>query len=382
MNSVIREVGIIGKGKMGRDIFNEFLQYDYKLVMICRKPEDIEEITASVEKQLKKMLKRGYLSEAEYERKINSFTVNTDFSALKTCDMVIESVYEDKELKKSIMKQIEDIVSSDCILASNTSSIPLQMVFEKCIKKDRCLGTHFFYPVKVMKTVEINRASFTRDEYVQAAHQVLRSIGKSTLELFEGANMVLTKILCVMTTHAYRIYEENCLTLEQIDGILKENLLTLGLFEIVDSTGIGIILESIENFMSDRYRSLFMPLYNKGKKAIEAGFPGGTGNMGLAAYEEEQHVERKTLNGEEALHYRNYVLLSVQSILIAEIEYIVQTQGVDRCKLNEAVKEVLGLSEDIDAMLNRIGRENINENLLNFYNKYKDKIYESMGGII
>ncbi|MBZ4646030.1 MAG: mmgB [Clostridia bacterium] len=372
------EIGIIGKGKMGRDIFNEFFQFDYNMVMICRKSEDIEEITASIEKQLKKMLKRGYITESTYEKKTNSFIISNDLSALKNCDLVIESVYEDKKLKQDVFEKVEAIVRQDCILASNTSSIPLQIVFEKCIKKDRCMGMHFFYPVKVMRTVEINKTSSTGKDYVEMVRSVLTNIGKNPFELEENANMVLTKMLSILTTQAYRIYEEHYLTIEEIDKLLKEQLLSLGLFEIVDSTGISIILESIENFVNDRYRKLFIPLYNKGKKLIEESYPGGIGNKGLSAYEQEHPVEFKKVSEAELNDYKRNIILRLQSLLINEIAFIIHNQNVEKDKINEAVKEVLGLSEDPASMLKRIGHQKIIECLLDNRQRLQDDIYQPL----
>ncbi len=371
-------IGIIGKGKMGRDIFNEFFQFDYDMIMICRKSEDVEEVQASIDKQLKKMLKRGYINQAEYEKKLSALIVTSDLAALKNCHMVIESVYEDKKLKQDIFEKIEAIVGEDCILASNTSSIPLKLVFEKCRKKDRCLGVHYFYPVKVMRTVEINKTSFTDNAYAQKVYQVLQSIGKQPIELEEAANMVLTKMLSILTTQAYKIYEEGYLTIEEIDKLLKENLLTLGLFEIVDSTGIGIILESIENFINDRYTKLFTPLYNKGKKVIQEGYLGGSGSKGIGAYEQERPKELKSLGDDELSEYKQNIILRLQSLLINETVYAILNQNVNKDKINEAVKEVLGLSDDLSAMLKNAGSQRITACLLNSLETTQDDIYRPL----
>ncbi|MDF2841157.1 MAG: mmgB, partial [Clostridia bacterium] len=228
------EIGIIGKGKMGRDIFNHFFQYDHKMVLICRRKEDVEELKVSIEKQLGKMLKRSLLTEAEYQQKRKAFVISNQYADLASCELVIESVLEDKMLKQEIFSEIEPIVKPECILATNTSSIPLDFVFEKCKKKNRCMGIHFFFPVKLTRTVEINKTSFTEEPYVEIVKELLTKADKSFLELDEKGNMILTRMFTTVITQIYKIYEESILDIEEIDRILKDSLVTYGLFEIID----------------------------------------------------------------------------------------------------------------------------------------------------
>lgn len=372
------EIGIIGKGKMGRDIFNHFLQFDHKLVLVCRRLADAEEIKLSVEKQLSKMLKRGYLAELEYQQKLQGFIVSNDYTSLKNCDLIIESVLEDKELKQDIFSTIEPIVKPECILASNTSSIPLSFVFEKCNRKDRCLGIHFFFPVKLTRTVEINKASFTEKTYVEIVKELLTKADKSYLELDESGNMILTRMFTTVITQVYKIYEENFLEIEEIDKILKENLVTYGLFEIIDSTGLNIIMRSIENLVNARYNSLYSPLYNKGKSLIGVGYQGGVGNKGLIAYETENPVMLRSMSEAELTRYKQDIVLRLQSLIINELAFIVQSQDIPKDRINEAIKEVFGLSEDPISILNRIGEERVIKCLSDNCQRFKDDVYQPM----
>lgn len=369
-------IGIIGKGKMGRDIFNYLIQFDYSIVLICRKLEDIQGIYASIYKQLRKMLRRGYITDLEYEKKKNSFLVSNDMNTLKDCDIVIESVFEDKELKANLFKTIESIVKPDCILATNTSSIPLNNIFEKCNKKSRCMGTHFFFPVKVSKFVEINKTRFTEEMYVEKVRDLLTNIDKTSIELEEEANMILTKMLLNVITFVYCIYEKKYLSIEEIDKVLKEQLVTYGIFEVIDSTGINIIMSSIENFINDRYRKLYTPFYNKGKQLLKEGYSGGPGNKGLSDYEKEYLVEFKSIAETELNFYKENIVLQLQSFIINELAYIVEKQNVNKKLLNEAVQEVFGLSEDSISTLKHIGNEKIKECLLELYESSIDNIYQ------
>lgn len=370
------EIGIIGKGKMGREIFNHLFQFKHRLILICRKPEDIEGVRVSVEKLLRKMLRRGYIDDASFEVKKESFIVSDDLDLLKNCDIVIESVYEDKTLKQEIFSRLESIVKSECILATNTSSIPLKSVFNKCVKKNRCLGIHFFFPVKITKTVEINRAGFTEEKYVEMASDFITGVKKNPIILKEEANMILNKILLNMITQIYMIYEENHLSIKDIDKVLKEKLLTFGLFEIIDSTGIKIILKSVDNFIDDRHKELYTPFHIKGKKLLEVGYSGGVGNKGITDYENEHWDSIKMSYESQVESYEEKIILRLQSLLINELAFLIKNNYVEKYGINEAVKEVLGLSQDPISILEEVGETVIADCLLEEYQSSKNDIFQ------
>jgi len=369
------DIGIIGKGKMGRDIFDYISKYDHRLVLICRNAQDIDRIEESVVKQLNKMLKRGLLTDKEYEAKKQSFTISSELSDLRNCDIVIEAVYEDRELKKSIFNELESIVKPDCILATNTSSIPLNVVFENCTIKQRCLGTHFFYPVKVNSYVEVDKTDLTEQRHVNTVTDLLFGIDKKPLVLEEKDNLILTKVLTTVVAEIYEIYRENHLSIQDIEKLVKEKFLTFGGFEMIDSTGLNIYVQIVENFTSDRYRKLYTNVHNSARAALNEGFSGGSSNKGLAAYELEHSTELLQLSDNMVEAYKHNVLLRLQSLLVNEIAFIISTTGLDKQQINDAAKEIIGLQEDPSSMLKRIGRQKIEECLLDSYKGKNDDIY-------
>lgn len=368
-------IGIIGKGKMGRSIFDYLLQFDHQLVLVCHKKEDVIPVAASIEKQIQKRWKRGFLTDEEYERKIRSYKVADCLAAVKKCSLVIESVSEEPSLKQNIFQGLEGIVAEDCILATNTSSIPLQMVFAKCLNKERCLGMHFFFPIQVMRTVEINTTLATAPQYIKIVHKLLEQGDKTPLLLEDKANMMLTKLFTILITRIYNIYEERVLPIDEIDAILKANLFTFGLFEIIDSTGIPIILTCIDNFVDERYRELYTPFYNKGVKLLQAGYPGGTGHEGIASYEREHPEPFQELNAEKRLEYQENMVLRLQSMITNELAFLLSQQDVGKDSLLTAVQEVLGLGEDPRHILETLGVEPIENCLWNEYALTRDPIY-------
>lgn len=368
-------VGIVGKGKMGKDIFDNLLRFDYQLILICRKFEDIDPLVILIEKQINKMHKRGYLNYIEYEKKLKSFKITNDLSALKCCDLVIESVIESKTVKQELFQRIESIVSKDCILATNTSSIPLRTVFKNCAKKNRCIGIHCFYPVKIINIAEINKLSVTDNRYVETVKKFLKYIGKNAIVLEEQGNMILTKMFTILITQIYNIYEDNYLRIEEIDKLVKSSLLTFGLFEIIDSTGVNIIIECIQNFIDDRYRKIYTPFYKKGNELLQKGFPGGKNNKGITAYEKENIKPFKSITDDQLEKYKKDIILLLQSLIINETAFIILKNYAGKDDINQAIKEVFGLIEDPITMYNRIGEQKIGACLLDYYERFHDNVY-------
>ncbi|AAK79968.1 3-hydroxybutyryl-CoA dehydrogenase [Clostridium acetobutylicum] len=369
------EIGIIGKGKMGRDIFNYISMFDYKVILICRQAEQVEEVKSSIEKQLRKKLKRNLITEEEYNSKKDAYKVTDNIQDLKNCDIIIEAIYEDEVLKQNILGDVEKIVKDECILATNTSSIPLEIVFAKCVKKERCLGLHFFFPVKIIDFVEINELRCTESRYVETIVQFLTTIGKTSLDLDEKSNFVLTRILTTIVIQIYVIYKENYLSIEQIEKEVKQNFLTFGGFEIIDATGINIIIKAIENFNSPRYEKLYNILHYNAKKALEQGFAGGSNNKGIIEYELKYLKKPFKLKEDELDKYKKNVILRLQSLLINEMAFYINNTGIQKQKISNAIEEVLGLRENPIAMLKRIGIEEVKTSLVSSYKAQENELY-------
>lgn len=370
------EIGIIGKGKMGREIFNHLLQYDYKLIIVCREKEAVEKLTASIEKLLRKMVRRGQLASEALASKMEDFKVTSELEDLATCDVVIESITEDLLSKQKIFKMLEAIVGPECVLATNTSSIPLKLIFEKCFRKDRCMGIHFFFPVKLTQIVEINKMHQTGEKYVEHIKSLLEAIQKKPIELEEHNNMIVNKILLTLIAQMFHFYDEGILTIEALDAVLKEKLLTYGLFEIVDATGLYLILKSVENFMDNRHRRLYTTFYITGEKLVKAGYGGGPDSKGIADYCKDYPKPVVEIDSESLNDYKEKILLVIQSLLVNEIAYLGHSQHIDLMSINHGIKEVLGLSDDVMNLLSNVGAKKVESTLKSIWIEKEDLLYK------
>jgi len=204
------KIGILGYGKMGREIFHAFFdqtKHDLQIVVFCR--HDTEAHAAKVQKELDKGLRRKKFSEEIYRKKQTAFSFTTELSQLSDCDMIIESIAEQMEVKQELFQKLDSIVSEHCILASNTSSLVLEELFCKISHTERCLGIHFFYPVKLTEFVELNVLESTSDSVIHTAVDMANLLGKRSV-IFSGAyHMYLNQFLSVAVSHGIWLLEQS-----------------------------------------------------------------------------------------------------------------------------------------------------------------------------
>ncbi|MBU1340986.1 MAG: 3-hydroxyacyl-CoA dehydrogenase family protein [Proteobacteria bacterium] len=371
MNAAIKEIGIIGKGKMGWDIFDNLYLNDFTIHLLCRTNDDKLKLKDKIKKQLNKKLKRNLITQDAYDNRVNHLHVSCDVSCLNACDLVIESVIENSEVKQNIFKALSGIVSDRCILASNTSSIPLDTIFLYENNKSRCFGLHFFYPLKLINTIEINIMDNNDKNRLSALKQFVGKIGKIYIEFSGEANFLLNKILLSLMVQAYRIYQENDLTMEDIDEILKENLFLLGLFEIMDSVGSDIILELAKNFTNKRNQCFNKPYIDWINTLVKKGYTGRTGVKDLYAC--HLNPGKTDFNRDQ---YQKEMIEKFQSLLINEIFYAESKGYAAKQDILNALTQILGIKKDPFEYADQYGYGNIYSNLISYYNGTHDIVYK------
>lgn len=362
-------IGLIGIGKMGQEILNLFFDKGYKISVIG---QDVDmSFKDKFEKKLFRQLKKNLITEDEYNKDKLRFEMSTEFEILKDCDLVIEAVYENAELKRGLFKKIEDIVSDKCILASNTSSLPMRLIFEDCKNKERCAGLHFFFPVKLTRAVEINKATTTSSEVIQELKRVVDSIGKQYIVFDEPNNMYLNKVLLILITEAYHLCNTYNISITDMDKIFKDKISLFGIFEIVDSVGLTLIFNSLKEFSSPRYETLFTPFQVKCETIIAAGYGKGK-QKGIINYyqEQEENITTGEINEEK-------IVLDVISVLINEIVYMVQNNNQIQAEvLISAIEDIVGTNKSIKEYIATYGCEDIVNSLSLNYESTKLDIYK------
>ncbi len=373
------KIGIIGKGKMGMDIFLYFMEYPFSLVLICHKQEAVEALTAKIRKKYEKKAARGIITNEECEKRCAEIVISADYNELSLCDIVIETVVEDLSVKQSIFECISKIVSDECILASNTSSLNLEDIFQNTYRKERCMGLHFFFPVKIIETVEVNCTDVVKERFVNGVVKLLKDSNKRPIILPPKGNLVLSKIISTMVCYAHLIYREGYLTFLEIDAIFKKNIMMFGAFELIDSTGFLIILRCFEQFRNDRYMLLYDPVAADIYKLEQLGFGGNNEKGGFISFEEESNnVPAKVFtNEEERLMYIEKCIQEIKAVIINDIANMYNNGLVLTKDFPQIVADTLGYSENPQKWFDEYGINKIKEILGSLYSKNSYSIFEA-----
>lgn len=262
----IKTVGIIGSGKMGSDIFNYLSDFNYELIWYTRNPDHKETLWKTYQKKIKRQLKHGIISQDVFELR-SKYRITNNLKDFSQCDLIIESVIEELDVKAEIFKGLDENVKTSCILASNSSSILPSQLSENVQRKNRVLGLHFFYPIAFKNVVELISSDFTDDISIEKAKLFLDDIKRFYLEQNEDNAFVLNRLLLQIQIEAFNLMKEAGLGYKQFDEIAKKLVTDFGLFEMMDHVGHNTMYNAIMNYSKvDSDKKKYEPLLNELKK--------------------------------------------------------------------------------------------------------------------
>ena len=234
-------VAIVGAGTMGQGIAQVSAQGGLTVLVFDARPGGGAEAVAQVGKRFDRLVEKGRIGDDDAANAKANLQAVDELDALAGCDAVFEAVFEDYDVKVKVFKDIEAIVSKDCIIASNTSSIPISSIARNCEKRDRVAGLHFFVPVPLMKLVEVIRAAETSDETVAALTELGKRMTRVPVTVADMPGFLVNMGGRAFTTEGIRIAHESVALPEQIDAIMRDcRGFRMGPFELMDLIGIDV----------------------------------------------------------------------------------------------------------------------------------------------
>ncbi|MFC2096551.1 3-hydroxyacyl-CoA dehydrogenase family protein [Bacteroidota bacterium] len=279
----IRKVGIIGSGKMGFDIFNYISEFNFKLIWYTRNVEHKEALKNTYRKKIKRQLKHGIISQEIFDLK-NGYQITIDLNDLSDCDLVIESVIEERDVKTELFKKLDVIAKPSCVLVSNSSSILPSELCENVQRRNRVLGLHFFYPIAFKNVVEIISSEYTDEISAEKMRLFLDDIKRFYIEQEETEAFILNRILLQLQVITFNIVKEKGINFKQLDEIAKEVIPDFGLFEMMDNVGHNTMYNAILNYSRmDEDKRKYNPLLDELKKR----YPNSDETEHLSFYESE-----------------------------------------------------------------------------------------------
>ena len=285
-------IGIIGSGTMGSGIAQIASTNRHKVVLFDSSSEALKNSKEKLEKILDRLVEKEKITSQESHEILARICFSTNLKDIKDSELVIEAIIEDLEVKKSVFNNIENEVSDECIIASNTSSLSIASIASACKKSDRVIGIHFFNPAPIMPLVEIIPAVQTSQETLQEAKNIIDSWGKTTVIAKDTPGFIVNRVARPFYGEALRIYEEGIADFATIDWAMKEiGGFRMGPFELMDYIGNDVnymVTETV--FSSFYYDPRYKPSFTQ-KRMMEAGFLGRKSGKGYYDYSQEEKDE-------------------------------------------------------------------------------------------
>jgi len=330
------KIGIVGYGKMGRDIFSLFFDKINGAEFVVLDTFGAEENTAALIKALDKQLRRKKLTEEQYEAKKNAFLFTDRAEDMAGCDVVIEAVFENIGVKKELFGKLSGIVGKDCLLLTNTSSLDIAEVFADIPGRERCFGMHFFYPVKLTGFVELNVLPENTRENIDRAAEMVEQTGKKPIVFAGEYHIYLNQILSCMVAHAIYLHDSKGISVRETRRGISGLYAVADAFEILDSIGLGLMAGKPDGFRIERNKSLLGYSCGRMSEWLEQGCP----KEPLSFLDFISERENETGNDTSGLD------LSMASLILCElVNALEDNKDCDTALFIEAVQDTLGLAE-------------------------------------
>ena len=357
---MFKRIGVIGAGAMGRGIAQLFASSGQQVLLFDTRAEAIEDALAFNRNLLQRAQAKGKMTEAELEATVARMQPAQTLEELKDCDLVIEAIVELLEVKQKLFADLEAIVSEDCVLATNTSSLSVTRIASTAKHPERVAGFHFFNPVPLMKIVEVVRGERTDERHVQALVALADQAGHFPAITPDTPGFLVNHAGRAFGTEALRMLSEGVASVQQIDRILRDGPgFRMGPFELFDLTGLDVshaVMESVyEQFYHDpRYTPSFIAA-----QRVAAGLLGRKTGQGFYRYEDGQKIEPAEPQAETVLINRPFWLETDDDALRNQVAEVLSKAGATlengSKPSDDAICLITPLGDDCSTALTQLG---------------------------
>jgi 3-hydroxybutyryl-CoA dehydrogenase len=276
----IQRVGILGSGIMGSGIAEVAAKSGHEVVLRSRQQATADAMLGGLKKSLAKQVERGKLEQSVADEVAERVKATDHLGDLVDCDLVIESVVEDLEVKKPLFAELDSICKPEAILATNTSTLPVVEMAVATHRADKVLGIHFFNPAPMMSLVEIVAPLTASAETVAAARAFAEACGKTPVEVKDRAGFIVNALLFPYLNNAVRMLESGTASAEDIDAAMKGGcnfpMGPLALLDLVGlDTSVAILDALYEEFRDPNYAAV--PVLRRMVSAGKLGRKSGAG---------------------------------------------------------------------------------------------------------
>ncbi len=280
-------IGVLGSGSMGSGIAQVAATAGHKVVLYDNNPEALNKASQKLQKILNRLVEKGRIDDPTAKAIFGRIYFAEDLKTFTECGMIIEAIIENLEIKKTVFSKLEKLVSTDCILATNTSSLSIASIAAACEKPERVLGIHFFNPAPLMKLVEIIPAIQTDKKILERARRMIDDWGKLTVYAKDTPGFIVNRVARPFYGEALRILEEGIADVPTIDWAITElGGFRMGPFTLMDYIGNDINYTVTETvFKAFYFDPRYKPAFTQ-KRMAEAGYLGRKSGKGYYDYTE------------------------------------------------------------------------------------------------
>lgn len=278
------KVGVVGAGAMGAGIAQIASQAGHQVILYDLSQSTLDESASKLAKIMSRLVEKKRITIEESHEIQGRIVRSTQIDLFEGCDLVVEAVVENLDVKHSVFKQIENIVSSDCIVASNTSSLSITSLAAGCNHPERVVGLHFFNPAPLMPLVEIVPAIQTSEDNPLHLVSLMKNWGKSPVIAKDSPGFIVNRVARPFYGEALRILDEGIADVPTIDTAMRNLGFKMGPFQLMDLIGHDVNYAVTESVFKSFYCDpRFMPSITQ-LKLVEAGWLGRKVGKGFYNY--------------------------------------------------------------------------------------------------
>lgn len=250
----MKNITVIGSGTMGNGIAHVFAQHNYAVNLVDVNENALKKAIETIGKNLDRQVGKGQITETDKATTLANITTHTDLkTGAAQADLVIEAATENMTIKLEIFKQLDEVAPTNCILASNTSSISITKIASVTKRADKVIGMHFMNPVPVMKLVEVINGYKTSAAVTETILTLSKAIGKTPAASNDYPGFIANRILMPMINEAIISLHEGVGGVEEIDTVMKLGMAhPMGPLQLADFIGLDVCL-AILNVLHDGF---------------------------------------------------------------------------------------------------------------------------------
>jgi 3-hydroxybutyryl-CoA dehydrogenase len=367
-------IGIIGSGAMGTGIAQVLATAGHEVHLLDQQPEALRRAGQNLQATLAKLSAKGKITAEQEQAIFSRIHLTEELQALAGCDLVLEAVVEDLQVKQDLFRELEKVVTADCILASNTSSLSLASIASACQHPERCIGIHFFNPAPIMQLVEVIPAVQTREGLAEETKQLVLGWGKVPVLAKDTPGFIVNRVARPFYGEAIRLLEEGLADAATVDWAMTElGGFRMGPFTLMDFIGHDVNYRVTESvfaafFYDPRYRPSFTQ-----KRLFEAGYLGRKTGRGFYRYGKGEHQPEPTRDEELG----RQILHRILAMLINEAVDALHLKVASKEDLELAMTKGVNYPRGLLAWADAWGPEQVLTTLDNFYHEYHEDRYRA-----